>query len=96
LGKTWLVKEAFTIDVNGGKIYGRLSLITLNEIVSPPRALAVGIVMIIGIVQNMDWTHGLHPKLDPKLDSKLDPKNSKLEPLLLVKLCLTDVNNYYN
>jgi hypothetical protein len=49
-----------------------------------------------GIVQNMDWTHGLDPKLDPKLDSKLDPKNSKLEPLLLVKLCLTDVNNYYN
>ena len=39
----------------------------------------------MGIVQNMDWTHGLDPKLDPKLDSKLDPKNSKLEPMLLVK-----------
>ena len=37
----------------------------------------------MGIVQNMDWTHGLDPKLDPKLDSKLDPK---LDPKLDSKL----------
>jgi hypothetical protein len=44
------------MDVNGGKIYGRLSLITLNEILSPPGALAVGIAMIICLTSSCETT----------------------------------------
>jgi hypothetical protein len=44
------------MDVNGGKMYGKLSLITLNEILSPPGELAVDIAMIICLTSSCETT----------------------------------------
>ena len=48
--------------------------VSINSITRTLLSLTFTEGIFYGIVQNMDWTHGLDPKLAPKLDSKLDPK----------------------